>query len=607
MGCLARISLILRRIPLGRKLWAVSFLAVGIILNAMGGALLTDVQRRQNAACEVAAVFQNIGNLSEFGVMQFADGQTDVQSDSTAVYGQSISQGQILDAAARMDGILEVTRAWSMPGRIIYGDYQAEVNLVGLSPEYLQGEWIIGGTFSEDSAMPQCVLSTTAAQAFRDGDGKAMKLPLDVDWTSAQVEIDCDSAVNLRVTGVLFPFGQSSKLQGESGEASGQSSLAEVFMSSQEVRRLAVAIGSGSTEGELRLLFAHRKDLEKNLGALARLGIKVASSDGQEATIAQHQERARLYLVCGGVCIAAAVVLMYYLKKLYDREKNAFEAQLEVGIGGGRMEDFYNCFSRVFASNLRQCLFSTVGAAVIIAVPVIIGISGSDQILDAVRKGTKFSYGFPLQYVLDGLGGDATTFLIPLLSALPSAAGYVDDLKCGVIRLILTRSTKKDYLLGKIISSMAIGGLIMGCGIAISAAAALALLQPLESPTVAVGAMSASSAGAAQLGGLAIQLLWKSLLCILSGMVWAGFGMLASSFIGSRYVAYLAPFILYYLLVILCERYITGVRILYPKEWLSPGGWWPLGNLGAAAWLLELAVLIVLGFLVRGMKRLESI
>ena len=39
-----------------------------------------------------------------------------------------------MDAAARMDGILEVTRAWSMPGRIIYGDYQAEVNLVGLSP-----------------------------------------------------------------------------------------------------------------------------------------------------------------------------------------------------------------------------------------------------------------------------------------------------------------------------------------------------------------------------------------------------------------------------------------------------------------------------------------
>lgn len=83
--------------------------------------------------------------------------------------------------------------------------------------------------------------------------------------------------------------------------------------------------------------------------------------------------------------------------------------------------------------------------------------------------------------------------------------------------------------------------------------------------------------------------------------------MLVSSFTGSRYVAYLSPFIVYYLLIIMCERYFLGIRVLYPKEWMNPGEWWPMGRLGVVVWLAELSGLIVLAFRAQGEKKLESV
>ena len=62
-------------------------------------------------------------------------------------------------------------------------------------------------------------------------------------------------------------------------------------------------------------------------------------------------------------------------------------------------------------------------------------------------------------------------------------------------------------------------------------------------------------------------------LCILlffNGGFWSITGMTLSSFMESKYISYTYPFIIYYLLVILCERYLPNPLLLYPPNWTNP-------------------------------------
>ena len=82
--------------------------------------------------------------------------------------------------------------------------------------------------------------------------------------------------------------------------------------------------------------------------------------------------------------------------------------------------------------------------------------------------------------------------------------------------------------------------------------------------------------------------------------------MTASTVMESKYIAYASPFIVYYLLVILYERYFPDAWLLYPKNWLAPEIW-PYGVGSAALFLMELTFLCGLVFYIRGKRRLEQL
>ena len=82
--------------------------------------------------------------------------------------------------------------------------------------------------------------------------------------------------------------------------------------------------------------------------------------------------------------------------------------------------------------------------------------------------------------------------------------------------------------------------------------------------------------------------------------------MTMSTIMESKYIAYASPFIVYYLLVILYERYFPNAWLLYPKNWLDPEVW-PYGVGSAALFLLELTFLCGLVFYIRGKRRLEQL
>ena len=70
-------------------------------------------------------------------------------------------------------------------------------------------------------------------------------------------------------------------------------------------------------------------------------------------------------------------------------------------------------------------------------------------------------------------------------------------------------------------------------------------------------------------------------------------------------MAYAAPFIIYYLLIILHERYFTELYVLYPKEWLEPTQAW--GGWGAAILVVLLTALGGVVFAAQARRRLERL
>ena len=105
---------------------------------------------------------------------------------------------------------------------------------------------------------------------------------------------------------------------------------------------------------------------------------------------------------------------------------------------------------------------------------------------------------------------------------------------------------------------------------------------------------------------IAPQIASQLALVFLNGGLWAVVGMTLSTVMESKYIAYISPFIVYYLLVILYERYFPDAWLLYPRNWLDPEIW-PYGVGSAVVFLLELTFFAGLLFYFRGRRRLESL
>ncbi|MFR0986393.1 MAG: hypothetical protein ACLSFZ_07560 [Frisingicoccus sp.] len=73
---------------------------------------------------------------------------------------------------------------------------------------------------------------------------------------------------------------------------------------------------------------------------------------------------------------------------------------------------------------------------------------------------------------------------------------------------------------------------------------------------------------------------WSPLLIFVSGMLWAVLAAVLAALSNSRYIAYGGAFVLYYVLVILHERYFQTLYCLHPYEWLAPEHTWIFGEWG---------------------------
>lgn len=249
----------------------------------------------------------------------------------------------------------------------------------------------------------------------------------------------------------------------------------------------------------------------------------------------------------------------------------------------------------VIRSDLRRAILSRRFLIGLLGMVAIIAFASIENILKTFANGSQPLAGYHTQLVLDMLTSDAVALATPIICALPFTPAFVEDMQSGFIKQFLPRSGVKSYICGKLIACALSGGLVLAVGIALAALLSTAIFLPLETPFQ----------GLLPDADLPV-LLEKIGIFFLSGMFWSLLGFTLASITRSRYIAYASPFILYYVLIILCERYFGSLYYLYPREWLNPSHFWLKDNWGLFFFLLSLIAGVSLAFATFARRQLNG-
>ncbi len=177
-----------------------------------------------------------------------------------------------------------------------------------------------------------------------------------------------------------------------------------------------------------------------------------------------------------------------------------------------------------------------------------------------------FFIGFLLELaILFGSGFDTELFRmsVPIVASFPYSTAWISDDASGFIKAYLPRTNRLSYIAGKFAACGISGGLV-------EAGSCFVYMQIKKD-------------GAADMN---IKLIF------LSAVLWAVLSAALAAWSGSRYIAYGGAFVIYYLLIILYERYFKFLYCLYPREWILPEHTWIFDEQGIVM-LLSGFILII--------------
>ncbi len=175
-----------------------------------------------------------------------------------------------------------------------------------------------------------------------------------------------------------------------------------------------------------------------------------------------------------------------------------------------------------------------------------------------------------LDFCQAALQGQVLLFLVPVAGVLPMGAAFVRESSSGFLKLYLTRTDRMEYMKRKTVQVYMGGFLPFFLAGVWMLALAFLLVYPLELK---------GSVDGGKLWEVAGVLLRVSL----AGGIAAGAAGIFAAVFMNYYMAYGLPFVCYYLLVILKERYFAGMYAMYPAEWVAAEQDW--GTDGSGIWV----------------------
>lgn len=217
-----------------------------------------------------------------------------------------------------------------------------------------------------------------------------------------------------------------------------------------------------------------------------------------------------------------------------------------------------------------------------------------DPLIRAYQENSFIIRGYHIELLLESYHSDALSSFIPILAALPFSGSFVDDVKSKFTRFFVIRSNYRTYLASRILVAFLVGGMVILSGALVAWGITAAALIPLEQDIEGLEPTTAN------------VLIDVCFLLFLTGGFWSVVGLSMSTLMESKYIAYASSFVLYYVLVILYERYLTEFYVIYPHSWINPTVW-PYGCWGSTIFLLEMTTIFSLLFAFRGLRRLKEL
>ncbi|MDD3338872.1 MAG: hypothetical protein PHS82_08475 [Lachnospiraceae bacterium] len=199
-------------------------------------------------------------------------------------------------------------------------------------------------------------------------------------------------------------------------------------------------------------------------------------------------------------------------------------------------------------------------------------------------------------YILwnEALTSDALVFFLPLASVLAYGDSFVQDIRSSYIRILISRQDRKAYVRDRMRVCMFSGGLIW----LLAGICSFLILFLLLFFREGTGAWDPK---------VLQEAFWRLVRLVLIGSWCSAMAGAFGAFFLSSYMAFGLPFLSYYLLIILHDRYFQGYAAIDPVEWLKLQKDWGDNGIGAYLVILALIILfVVLGKMAMG-ERLEEI
>ncbi|MCL2112258.1 MAG: hypothetical protein FWH32_08480 [Clostridiales bacterium] len=216
----------------------------------------------------------------------------------------------------------------------------------------------------------------------------------------------------------------------------------------------------------------------------------------------------------------------------------------------------------------------TVGAVVVVAL-----IGGWGSILAMIRiSGITESFGeLSIRAATIFMQSDVFLLALPVLCTIPYADSFVEDFQSRFLRQYLPLAGRRRYLFSKAAIVALAGGLAVFTGHAIVLGICMALFPPM-------GIETGMYVFTYEEYAIAMSLV------VLSAMAWALVGGIAGAALKNKYMVYVIPFIVYYVLGFFQGRYFRSAYIFSPREWIRPA------NLDLSTAFISVAVAVAVAF-----------
>jgi hypothetical protein len=204
-------------------------------------------------------------------------------------------------------------------------------------------------------------------------------------------------------------------------------------------------------------------------------------------------------------------------------------------------------FRRLTGENFKRALGPPFFAAVILAAFCMLFDMWGD--LDYLRSPSAKDMSVWYYYFFSiVMFGSYSSDWFPMLAALPFAASYCEERRCGITPLTAARASANSYCISKVLVCAVTGGLSLGCGILLHTGLLSVWLPLLDSETYR--SMQGLPFAAAIMSGSGIgYFLIGAYLAFLRGVLASSAALAVSAYFPNKYVAIASPFILHFIAV----------------------------------------------------------